>query len=160
MLSVTKDFTFDAAHRLVNGYEGKCKNIHGHTYHAFITVQMYEVMESDHAFVNIDKDKDLVKVDLDKFGFVEDFDKLKKVKEWVDSNWDHAMLVSPKDLLMLEFLNSNEQKYYVMLDNPTVENMCSDLMKIAKGLLNTERVFVSKIIIYETPTSCAILEGI
>jgi len=28
---VTKEFTFDAAHHL-HAYEGKCKNLHGHTY--------------------------------------------------------------------------------------------------------------------------------
>ncbi len=28
---VTKEFTFDAAHHLYS-YEGKCKNLHGHTY--------------------------------------------------------------------------------------------------------------------------------
>ena len=29
---VSKEFTFDAAHHLFN-YEGKCKSLHGHTYH-------------------------------------------------------------------------------------------------------------------------------
>lgn len=28
---IAKEFTFDAAHRLLN-YEGKCANLHGHTY--------------------------------------------------------------------------------------------------------------------------------
>ncbi|MDF2684650.1 MAG: queD, partial [Brevibacillus sp.] len=28
---VSKEFTFDAAHHL-HAYEGKCKNLHGHTY--------------------------------------------------------------------------------------------------------------------------------
>ncbi len=28
---VSKEFTFDSAHHL-HGYEGKCKNLHGHTY--------------------------------------------------------------------------------------------------------------------------------
>ena len=29
---VSKEFTFDAAHHLFH-YEGKCKSLHGHTYH-------------------------------------------------------------------------------------------------------------------------------
>ena len=29
---LVKKFTFDAAHNLIN-YDGKCKNLHGHTYH-------------------------------------------------------------------------------------------------------------------------------
>ena len=31
MISVTKQFTFDAAHFIPN-HQGKCKNLHGHTY--------------------------------------------------------------------------------------------------------------------------------
>ena len=34
---VTKQFTFEAAHALDN-YDGKCKDIHGHSYHLEITV--------------------------------------------------------------------------------------------------------------------------
>ncbi|MCD6102754.1 MAG: 6-carboxytetrahydropterin synthase, partial [Thermotogaceae bacterium] len=28
---ISKEFTFDAAHRLMK-YKGKCENLHGHTY--------------------------------------------------------------------------------------------------------------------------------
>ncbi|WP_433945784.1 6-carboxytetrahydropterin synthase QueD [Paenibacillus sp. SN-8-1] len=34
---VSKEFTFDAAHHL-HAYEGKCKNLHGHTYKAVIGI--------------------------------------------------------------------------------------------------------------------------
>ena len=37
---VSKEFTFDAAHHLFN-YEGKCKSLHGHTYHLQIAVSGY-----------------------------------------------------------------------------------------------------------------------
>jgi 6-pyruvoyltetrahydropterin/6-carboxytetrahydropterin synthase len=37
MYFVTKEFTFDAAHNLVN-YHGKCEKLHGHTYRVQITV--------------------------------------------------------------------------------------------------------------------------
>ncbi len=36
-VAVTREFTFDAAHHL-HLYEGKCKNLHGHTYRLVITV--------------------------------------------------------------------------------------------------------------------------
>ncbi|NLD46595.1 MAG: 6-carboxytetrahydropterin synthase QueD [Clostridiaceae bacterium] len=39
-VSVSKVFTFDSAHHL-NEYNGKCKNIHGHTYKLEITVKGY-----------------------------------------------------------------------------------------------------------------------
>jgi len=37
-LTVTKEFTFSAAHRLPN-YKGKCENLHGHTYKLQVTVK-------------------------------------------------------------------------------------------------------------------------
>ena len=37
---VSKEFTFDAAHHL-HEYEGKCKNLHGHTYRVIFGVSGY-----------------------------------------------------------------------------------------------------------------------
>ena len=37
MITVTKDFVFDAAHFL-KGYSGPCANMHGHTYKGSVTV--------------------------------------------------------------------------------------------------------------------------
>jgi 6-pyruvoyltetrahydropterin/6-carboxytetrahydropterin synthase len=39
-VSITKVFTFDSAHHL-NEYDGKCKNIHGHTYKLEVTIKGY-----------------------------------------------------------------------------------------------------------------------
>lgn len=38
-ISVTKIFTFAAAHHLPN-YNGKCKNVHGHNFKLFVTVKL------------------------------------------------------------------------------------------------------------------------
>ena len=35
---LTKDFTFDAAHNLVN-YHGKCERLHGHTYRLRVVIE-------------------------------------------------------------------------------------------------------------------------
>jgi len=37
LIRITKHFDFEAAHALY-GYDGKCKNIHGHSYQLFVTV--------------------------------------------------------------------------------------------------------------------------
>lgn len=37
MFYVTKEFSFDAAHKLLS-YHGKCENLHGHTYKLRVTV--------------------------------------------------------------------------------------------------------------------------
>lgn len=39
-VAITKEFLFDAAHHL-EMYEGKCRNIHGHTYKLAITISGY-----------------------------------------------------------------------------------------------------------------------
>jgi 6-pyruvoyltetrahydropterin/6-carboxytetrahydropterin synthase len=38
MIRITKIFTFETAHVLYN-YDGKCKNMHGHSYKLFVTVK-------------------------------------------------------------------------------------------------------------------------
>ncbi len=70
MLCVVKEFTFDAAHNLVE-YHGKCEKLHGHTYKLQI-------------FVCGEKDKE---------GMVIDFVELKNiVKEKVLSKLDHSYI--------------------------------------------------------------------
>lgn len=69
-VSVSKVFTFDSAHHL-NDYDGKCKNIHGHTYKLEITVKGLP----------------------DKNGLVVDFHDLKDiVREEILSKIDHLYL--------------------------------------------------------------------
>lgn len=36
-MKISKDFKFDCCHLLSN-YEGKCANLHGHTYHGTVTI--------------------------------------------------------------------------------------------------------------------------
>ena len=68
---VTKEFVFDAAHFLPF-YEGKCENLHGHTYKMHVTVQA-------------EKDETC--------GMAFDFVILKKaVKESVVDLWDHQLI--------------------------------------------------------------------
>jgi 6-pyruvoyltetrahydropterin/6-carboxytetrahydropterin synthase len=70
-LSVTKRFTFEAAHHLPN-YEGKCKNLHGHSYILEVTVSG-----------SIDSNS----------GMVVDFSKLKKIiQEKIIDKYDHAYI--------------------------------------------------------------------
>ncbi|WP_309866061.1 6-carboxytetrahydropterin synthase QueD [Desmospora profundinema] len=69
-VAVTKSFTFDAAHHL-HLYEGKCKSLHGHTYHLSITVSGY----------------------VDEIGIVMDFGEIKRLfKEEIDARLDHRYL--------------------------------------------------------------------
>ncbi|WP_019152444.1 6-carboxytetrahydropterin synthase QueD [Robertmurraya massiliosenegalensis] len=67
---VSKEFTFDAAHHL-HCYEGKCKNLHGHTYKVVLGVSGF----------------------VDEIGIVIDFGDLKKIwKERIEVHLDHRYL--------------------------------------------------------------------
>lgn len=143
--TVTKDFTFDMAHRLIHGYEGKCKNIHGHTYKCSVTIEA-EVLD-DH-------------------GFVIDFGEISKLmKSWVMDNLDHAMIVDSQDLQMRAFLDLNQQKCFVLpqcYKNTTAENISTLLMDVFNHRLQSQRqgfklpaAKITEVKVWETPTSCA-----
>ncbi|MCA1010050.1 6-carboxytetrahydropterin synthase QueD [Halobacillus halophilus] len=67
---VSKEFTFDAAHHL-HCYEGKCKNLHGHTYRVIFGISGY----------------------VDDIGIVIDFGDIKEIwKEQIEIHLDHRYL--------------------------------------------------------------------
>lgn len=139
--SITKTFEWSMAHRLIHGYQGKCKNIHGHTYKAEV------VIEGD--------------IDSANFGFVIDFgDVSRLMKEWVNVNLDHAMLVDANDFDMITFLLENKQKHFVLptkYTNSTAENISCLLAEIFEQQLKelNPRLKLAEIKVWETPTSCA-----
>ncbi|WP_226585068.1 6-carboxytetrahydropterin synthase QueD [Halobacillus litoralis] len=67
---VSKEFTFDAAHHL-HCYEGKCKNLHGHTYKVIFGISGF----------------------VDDIGIVMDFGDIKEIwKEQIEVHLDHRYL--------------------------------------------------------------------
>ena len=74
-MKITKEFTIDLAHRLINN-KGKCYNVHWHTYKIQITIEG-----------QIDP----------KTWMVMDFTKFKRIKDWCDNNRDHAYVYNKKD---------------------------------------------------------------
>ncbi|GAE94998.1 queuosine biosynthesis QueD [Gracilibacillus boraciitolerans JCM 21714] len=67
---VSKEFDFDAAHHL-HCYDGKCKNLHGHTYKAVFGISGF----------------------VDEIGMVIDFGDIKKIwKEQIEIHLDHRYL--------------------------------------------------------------------
>lgn len=78
MFTISKEFTFDASHILEGMPEGhKCGRMHGHTYTAIF---------------------ELWAPDLDKNGFVQDYNDLAPIKQYIDSHLDHRHL---NDVLMM-----------------------------------------------------------
>lgn len=94
----------------MNGYEGKCSNIHGHTWRVRFSVSGNQ---------------------LNRFGFVWDFGDFKPMKSFIDEKLDHAMLISQDDAAMIHFCEENKQKHFVLGCNPTSENLAEFLYLVA-----------------------------
>ena len=77
VIRLTKEFSFEMAHSL-SGYDGACREIHGHSYKLFVTVQ---------GEPNADPNNP-------KYGMVMDFGELKRiVGRLIVDRYDHALVV-------------------------------------------------------------------
>lgn len=138
MIRITKIFTFETAHVLYN-YDGKCKNLHGHSYKLFVTVKGTPINDLDHP----------------KNGMVVDFGDIKKiVKSEILNVWDHAVMIngiSPHRQLG-EDLEAQGHKVIYCDYQPTCENMLYDIAdKIKKHL--PETVSLAYLKLHETENS-------
>ena len=139
-IRITKSFTFETAHAL-HGYDGKCRNLHGHSYSLFVTVIGRPITDADHV----------------KHGMVIDFGDLKKiVKEEVVDVFDHASVFN-KNTPHLELGKHLEQLGHdiIFVDyQPTTEMMIIDFAeKISKRLPDNIKLHSLKL--QETATSYA-----
>ncbi len=101
MYSVSKEIPFCYGHRLLN-HKGKCRHLHGHSARAVIR------LETDC---------------LDDMGMVCDFADIGGfVKDWLDREIDHNMLLH-KDDPVLPLLRESGERHYTMDANPTAENI-------------------------------------
>ncbi|MCB0365474.1 MAG: 6-carboxytetrahydropterin synthase [Bdellovibrionales bacterium] len=113
LFTLSTSFTFEAAHRLVHGYSGKCRNLHGHSFRITCSIEGS---------------------DLDQYGMVKDFAEFKVLKAWCKDHWDHATLLSESDTATIEFLTSTEQKFFCFKENPTSEVIARYLLKKSEEL--------------------------
>lgn len=137
---VTKSFNFETAHALY-GYDGKCKNIHGHSYKLFVTVKGTPNPDAEDP----------------KHGMVIDFGDIKKiVKAKVVDEFDHAILLnvnSPHKQLGEDLISEGHKVIFTPYQ-PSCENMLLDMVgKISPHL--PETVTLQSIRLHETETSYA-----
>ena len=120
-IRITKMFSFETGHALY-GYDGKCRNVHGHSYKLSVTVIGEPISDNTHV----------------KFGMVIDFGDLKKiVKEEIVDIFDHATVFNkntPHTELAKEL--SDRGHNVLLVDyQPTSEMMVQDFAhKIKKRL--------------------------
>ena len=139
-IRITKQFSFETGHALY-GYDGKCKNVHGHSYRLDVTVIGTPINDNNHV----------------KYGMVIDFGDLKKiVKEEIVDVFDHATVFN-KNTPHVELANELKQRgHNVMLVDyqPTSEMMVIDFAKKIKQRLPSD-IKLYSLKLQETATSFA-----
>lgn len=137
-IRVTKKFDFEMAHAL-HGYDGLCKNIHGHSYKLFVTIIGEPLEDTSHP----------------KQGMVIDFGELKKiVNEVIVSKLDHAVVLNEtqKDEIVKVSGSVLFDRYFLLPYQPTSEKMVADFaQRIAEKLPENVHIFSLKL--YETENS-------
>jgi 6-pyruvoyltetrahydropterin/6-carboxytetrahydropterin synthase len=131
MYEISVEIEFDYAHRLSH-YKGKCRNIHGHRGKAIVTVESCELNDED---------------------IVIDFKVIKSsVKEWIDENWDHTLLLNSDDPFIDVFKQIDIRLYLFEGHDPTSEVMARKLYLVCHSM----NIPVTRVAIKESPTSEAI----
>ena len=114
-IRITKQFSFETGHALY-GYDGKCKNVHGHSYKLSVTVIGTPILDRNNV----------------KFGMVIDFTDLKKiVKEEIVDQVDHATVFNETTphIELAKELKSRGHHVILVDYQPTSENMVVDFSK-------------------------------
>ena len=136
-IRITKEFKFEMAHALF-GYDGLCKNIHGHSYRLWVTIIGNVLEEENHV----------------KNGMVLDFSLLKKiVKPEIVDKYDHSLVLNANSPhANIDF--SAFEKVFLLPYQPTSENLVYDFVQVIKEKL-PKNVDLHKVILSETANSYA-----
>lgn len=139
-IKVTKKFSFDMAHAL-DGYDGPCKNIHGHTYTLSVTLKGRVINENGNP----------------KNGMVLDFSVLKKiVTETILAHYDHALVLNENASYSKSEVISNEfEKVILAPYQPTCENLLLHYVEILQAYFKDD-IQLEEVKLEETPGSYAV----
>lgn len=140
VLRVTKEFTFEMAHAL-SGYDGHCREIHGHSYRLFVTVAGTPVSDPSDP----------------KFGMVMDFGVLKRiVGENIVDVYDHSLLIrrTAENGDIITALGKGFRQVVAVDWQPTCENLVLKFVGIISGKL-PEGIELRSLRLHETATSYA-----
>ena len=139
-IRITKIFSFETGHALY-GYDGKCRNVHGHSYKLSVTVIGSPIEDSENV----------------KFGMVIDFSDLKKiVKEEIVDVFDHSTVFN-KNTPHVELAKElSDRGHSVLLVDyqPTSEMMVIDFSEKIKNRL-PKNIQLHSLRLQETDSSYA-----
>jgi len=139
-IRVTKSFSFETGHALY-GYDGLCKNVHGHSYKLHVTVVGRPIDDQNHV----------------KNGMVIDFKDLKSiVKSEVVDVFDHATVFNKNTphVELAKILSDNGHKVLLVDYQPTSEKMVIEFAhRIASRL--PAHIKLHNLRLHETATAYA-----
>ena len=134
---ISKDIKFDCAHML-SDYEGKCANLHGHTYHGSVTLEG-----------SVDP----------KTGMVMDYNDIKRIEDM----FDHAVVFSASNARnaaeteLSEWAEEHDMKYVIMpTGKSTAERIAGYMASLFIDISNISKATVR---LSETDGSWAIAEA-
>ena len=139
-IRITKEFTFETGHALY-GYDGLCKNVHGHSYKLNVTLIGTPREEPGHV----------------KNGMLIDFSDLKKiVKSEIVEVFDHATVlnVSTPHKRLADEMEATGHKIVRVNYQPTCELLLVDFAEKIKDLL-PDGVTLFSLMLRETGTAFA-----
>jgi 6-pyruvoyltetrahydropterin/6-carboxytetrahydropterin synthase len=134
-IRITKEFRFEMAHALL-GYDGPCKDIHGHSYRLLITLKGKTERAGE------------------KNGMVYDFADLRSiVQHYIIRIFDHALVLNVNT--SRELLDTLQDHNLVTVAfQPTCEQLCAYFANILQTVL-PETILLHHVTLFETATSFA-----
>ncbi len=139
-IRITKQFSFETGHALY-GYDGKCRNVHGHSYKLSVTVIGTPINDKENV----------------KYGMVIDFGDLKKiVKDEIVDVFDHATVFNQNTPHVELAKELSDRGHNVLLVDyqPTSEMMVIDFAEKIRNRLPSS-ITLHSLKLQETDTSFA-----
>lgn len=139
-IRLTREFSFETAHCL-EGYDGPCREIHGHSYKMFVTVMGTPCADITNP----------------KYGMVMDFTELKAiVNRLIVDRFDHALVMrpTPENNSVICAMQSKWKRIELTPYQPTCENMICDFVTMIEREL-PQGVSLVELKLYETEKSHA-----
>ena len=135
MYTLKTEAAFDSAHFL-SGYEGKCKNIHGHRWRVVAEIFSDKLVDSGQ-----------------ERGMLVDFSQFKKVLKEEADMLDHALIIEKGSLSdeLYNMLCTNQFRIISLEFRPTAENLSEYFYRQLSG----KGCRVKEVCVYETPNNCA-----
>lgn len=139
-IRVTKEFSFEMAH-VLEGYDGPCREIHGHSYRLFVTVAGIPCAD----------------IADPKYGMVIDFSVLKRIVGGrIADVYDHSLMIRRTDSNgeLMKILGGRYEKLKAVDFQPTCENLIAIFADIIASELPSG-VELFSLRLHETATSYA-----